>query len=288
MTRMRMGARFIVLICMWLFIISGTPAQASPDAKESPGAQTPQGPQEPPDAPQPLDALQSSAENLKGYSYTLDIEYIPDGAEGLGADEEGVYAYTRQTRHFTYSGTFAYHFNDAVSLNAQAAIGSGTSGVQRTYAGGQTKTMRERHNAPLQPSFGFTYRFLRQSDYAPTFSAATGRDGHLQGRLSYSHVRDPTVFSASVGHTWRHGKAGDLLLFLSAGFVANDRVNFTLQAAHGLPRSAVHPPWTTIEVRGVHAVGDTGIHEIGVGLSLSMRGDHPSVGLRITLTGSSP
>lgn len=269
MTASRIAAQCLIMMCMSFFMASGTQAQT------------------PPDAPTPLDTLQSSGADSKGYSYELEIEYAPGGTEGLSVDEQGPYAYTRQTRRFIYSGTFAYDFNDALSLFAQAAAGSGTTGVQRTDADGQTWTWQERHNGQLQPSFGLSYRFLRDSAYAPTLSAA-GRGGHLQGGLSFSHVRDPTVFSASIGHTWSHGKADDLLLSVSAGFVANDRVTFSLQASHGVPSSKVHPPWTTIEMRAVHSVGDAGIHDIGVGLTLSMHGDHPSVGLRMMFAGRSP
>lgn len=264
MTAMRFGARFVLIVCVWLLVTPAARGQA------------------------PLDALQSSGSDFTGFSYTFDVEYAPGGAEGPGMDEYGAYAYTRQTRAVSYSAGLAYDFNDALSVNARAAAGATTSRVRRTYANGATRQLQERHDVPLQSSFGFTYRFLRETPYAPAVSVAAGQKGSLQAGLAFNHVRDPTVFSASVGHTWQRGVPGDLLISLAAAFVANDRVNFSVHTSHGLPRSKVHAPWTTVELRAAYSFDDAGTREIGVGLSLAMDGDDPFVGFRLTFAGQSP
>lgn len=239
-------------------------------------------------AQSPIDSLQSSKRDLKGYSYTLGFEYTPDGAEGVGLDEHGPYAYARQTRSFIVSGTFAYDVNDAFSLSARASSGFGTSRVQRIYATDTTRQLYERHDVPLQPSIGFTYRFFRESPYAPALSVAAREHGPLQLGFALSHVRDPTVLSASIGHTWHKGAAGDLLISLSSGFIANERVNFSLQGSHGLPQHEVQPPWTTVELRVGYSLDDAGNREVAAGLSLSVHGEKALLGFSLIFAGRGP
>lgn len=238
-------------------------------------------------AQSPIDSLRSPKQDLKGYSYTLGIEYTPDGAEGAGLDEKGPYLYARQTSSLIFSGTFVYNPNDALSLSARASSGFNSSRIKRTYATDVSR-LDIRQDLPLQPSVGVTYRFFRENSYAPALSVAVRKRGPLQVGFSLNHVRDPTVLSASIGYTWQGADPGDLLISLSSGFVANERVNFSLQASHGIPQYEVQPAWTTVGFRVGYALDDTGSREVATGLSLSVRGEKALLGFNVTFAGRGP
>lgn len=240
-------------------------------------------------AQSPVDPLRPTKQNLNRYSYSFRVEYVPSGSAGIGMDDDnGLYQYTLQTTDLTYSGSFEYNLNEAVSLDVSAEVSSETLREERVYGADDYRDFALRNVSNLRLSIGTIFRLSRTDPYAPTLAAFATMPDNFQMRLSASYVRDPTVLSASLGYMWDDSDSGDLLLSMSSGFIANDRVNFAIRASHTIPQGRIQPSTTSLGLQQGYSLDSIGDREIVVGLSLSQRGEDNWMGFDVTFAGRMP
>lgn len=236
----------------------------------------------------PIEPLRRPEEGPGAYTWRAGLGYTPAGQEGLGVDGLGrPYAYTRFTQEWrlTLSGT--------VSLGSWLKAGLELADITTTVEEARSYPFGEERTTSVHRAFAYSasyeWRLDPKSPWDPRASLSFGYPWQAGITAQASLLRDPVVLVGDVGlRSQAEEPQGWLSLALGAGFVANAWITLSTSASWAIPMDGVGVPATTLGLRVRYGLDPEGKKEVGVRVTLSVRGDRTWLALEVEAAGRGP
>ncbi|WP_293125689.1 outer membrane beta-barrel protein [Microcoleus sp. bin38.metabat.b11b12b14.051] len=229
----------------------------------------------------PIDPLRLPDEETGGYIYTFGVNYIPSGRDGFDFDREGTpfnFETFNQSINFSVSGSYSFSRNLSISANVNPNL---FIGRQKRDFSNRTQTLTET-NTDIGAGLSVEYRPKPGSTLDPRFSVGVAYPWTVTVQGQASLIRDPVIVLGSLGYSQPLDSANSSLnLGLGAGFVANERVNFSAYANYAIPIGDTNLPVTSLSFRTGYNLDNKGDQDIGLRTTLSTRGGDTRLGVGI-------
>ncbi|MFE1745972.1 outer membrane beta-barrel protein [Coleofasciculus sp. H7-2] len=229
----------------------------------------------------PIDPLRLPDEETGGYIYTFGVNYIPSGRDGFDFDREGTpfnFETFNQSINFSVSGSYTFSRNLSISANVNPNL---FIGRQKRDFSNRTQTLTET-NTDLGAGLSVEYRPKPGSTLDPRFSVGVAYPWTVTVQGQASLIRDPVIVLGSLGYSQPLDSANSSLnLGIGAGFIANERVNFSAYANYAIPIGDTNLPVTSLSFRTGYNLDNKGDQDIGLRTTLSMRGGDTRLGVGI-------
>ncbi len=233
--------------------------------------------------PQPVDPLKRPETTPGRFSFDLSLAYVPGGGSLLGVDEaKGPYQETYATHSLTPQLAASYALNKRLSLGLGLGYAYTRTQTKRRYATDEAIDL-EQSEGRLVSRASLSYRLAPESPLDPGFFLSLAYPWATRASLSASWIRDPVVLSGALAY--EHGflppYPTTLGFSLGAGFVANDRVSYALDAALSQPIAFAAPATLSASFTASYALDAEGKRELSLTLSASERAGVVTAGLSL-------
>lgn len=236
----------------------------------------------------PIDPLRRPEEEPGQYTWRVGLGYTPSGLEGFAVNALGhPYTYTlfSQEWQLTLAGTI--HFGGGWKAGLEISESTMTVDEIRRYPWGEERlSTRERKvaYALLQE-----WRMDPKNPWDPRVSLMFGYPWKAGVTATASLLRDPMVLVGEIGlRSQEEEPQAWLTLALGAGFVANAWISLSTSMSLAVPVIGVGVPATTLGLRLRYALDPRGKTEVGVRVTLSLRGNRTWLGLAVEAAGRRP
>jgi hypothetical protein len=217
--------------------------------------------------------------------YSLHLGYAPDSLEALGFDPTlGPFALVRVDQRLSLMGSLSYNLGERL----RASLSLTPRLVLRQSERRFTDQTERRDEAELSAtaSLGLGYRLAPESLFDPRLSLALHYPWALQTTASASLLRDPVVLGLSLAYADRLDiRPSSLSLGFSTGFVANERISFTLGKSLFWSVGELDLPGIGLSLRTVYLLDQEAQQEVSGGITLGLRGAEAQVTFGLELSG---
>jgi len=226
--------------------------------------------------PEPVDPLKRPEHTPGRFSFNFYFGYSPSSGAYLDYDEEGnphTDSYTSHALSPSFSARYA--ISEQLTVGAGLTIHYTVTQTLRSYYEGETESTKYIDEGDLSflPRLSLAYRPEPDSLYDPSLSFTLYKPWALGVSLSVSLLRDPVVLSSSLSlsHSFMPPYSSSLSLAAGAGFVANDRISFSLNASLDQPLSFAASPGLSLTFSAGYGLDPEGNSQLSLDLSASFK-----------------
>jgi len=233
--------------------------------------------------PQPVDPLKRPGHTPGRLTLNLSLGYAPTGGLVLDYDADGnPYSDTYAVHAFTPNLALSYALSDRLTLGAGFSLPYRIEQTLRRYSASDVRYL-ERGALAVLPRASLAYRLSPESPYDPSLSFTLYKPWAAGASLSASLLRDPVVLSSSLSfsHSFMPPYTSSLALAFGSGFVANDRVSFSLNASLNQPLVFASAPSLSLDFSSSYGLDPEGRSQLRLGLNASVSGGAVAYGVRL-------
>jgi hypothetical protein len=217
--------------------------------------------------------------------YSLHLGYAPDSLEALGFDPSlGPFRLLRVDQRLSLMGSLSYNLDERLRVSLSLTPRLVLRQSERRFADQTERRDEAELSATALMSLG--YRLAPESLFDPRLSLGLQYPWALQTTASASLLRDPVVLGLSVSLTDPlDTRPSSLSLGLSAGFVANHQISFSLGTSLVFALGGLEVPGASISLLTSYALEPEAEQEVAVRTTLSLRGAEARLSFWLELGG---
>ncbi len=233
--------------------------------------------------PDPVDPLKRSETTPGRLSVGVVLGYAPVSGNLFDVDDDGSpYTDTFAVHALTPSLTLKYAVNDRMTIGAGLSVRYQIEQILRHYTPSDVRYL-EKGFLALLPRASLAYRLDPEGALDPTLSVTLYKPWAGDVSFSASLIRDPIVLSSSLSfaHGFMPPYPSSFSLSAGAGFVANDRISFALNAALVQPLSFAASPSLAADLSTSYNLDPETTRQLTVSLKGTVSGGSLGYGVRI-------
>ena len=224
--------------------------------------------------PQPVDPLKRPEHTPGRLTLNLSLGYAPTSGLVLDYDADGnPYSDTYASHTLSPSISLSYALSDRLTLGGGLTVHYQIEQTLRRYSSTDTRYLQTGSLA-IAPRASLAYRLSPESSYDPSLSFTLYKPWAVGSSLSASLLRDPIVLSSSLSfsHSFMPPYASSFALAFGSGFVANDRISFSLDASLSQPLNFAAAPSLSLDFSSSYGLDPEGDSQLSLDLAASLRG----------------
>ena len=236
----------------------------------------------------PIDPLQFLAEDDSLYSYSFGLSYIPLGEQNINLSEDGLYSFTRVSQVASLNAEGVYNLSPTFSLGLQVGPQLVFSDEERTELESGELSRVSDTSSDWNGVFTVRYRPENLGEIVPRISAGVSYPWGVVVEGSGAYVMDPVALSAKVGYKQDLEEDRDEQAFFvgaGVGFVANDKISFSLASTYQVPLDLTGIPAVGLELRTGYSPEPGVPQSLGIVTNLTASGGNTLIGLGLEWRG---
>ncbi|WP_299425426.1 hypothetical protein [uncultured Meiothermus sp.] len=234
---------------------------------------------------QPIDLLQRPEDDAGTLRFSIGLKYDPRGFHGFGSDPvKGPFGLTVVGHNMVVSASLEYAYTPQVSASVLVSPGLRLTQTERAFV---DRTEREDLWEPRSlAALGASFRLDPGGTFDPRVSLALEYPWLLRLSAAVSLLRDPVVLRATAGFSDALDSGSSRFsLGLSAGFVANDLISFSLGSSLDWVVGALGLPNVSLSLRTSYTLDPQTERQLAARTSVSFAGGEGQVGLGLEWSG---
>ena len=233
--------------------------------------------------PEPVDPLKRPETTPGRLSVGVALGYDPVSGSLFDVDDDGnPYTDTFAVHAFAPSLTLNYAISEHVIVGAGLSARYQIEQTLRRYTPADVRYL-EKGSLALLPRASLAYRLDPEGALDPTLSATLYKPWAGDVSFSASLIRDPIVLSSSLSfaHGFMPPYPSSFSLSAGAGFVANDRISFTVDATLVQPLSFAASPSLAAGLSTSYNLDPEATRQFTVSLKGTVSGGSLGYGVRL-------
>jgi hypothetical protein len=219
---------------------------------------------------QAIDPIQIGIQEPGKFGVHLNLGFAPSGIRFLGPDNT---VWTRQSYGIGLSLAVDYTVDERINVSGTAA---GAFELARVFSDTQNQILTVANGGG---SLSLTYRLDPNSSFDPSLLISFGYPWTLGATLNARLIRDPILLVGLFGVSKPLDVEG---MFFNGSvyvsFVANERMTLSSQLSTEIPIGGNALPSSSIAFRIGYTLDSETLEEIGLRVTISIRGDATRVG----------